>query len=67
MKWLEDLRVFLEGKKTILMAIAYGVDSYGVQMGWWAEATFRTVLEQIMVVIFLRQGVTKSGPVEAVK
>jgi hypothetical protein len=64
MKWLDDLRVFLDGKKTYLSAIGYAVDSYGVQMGWWEEASFRTILEQVLTVFFLRQGITKSGPVE---
>jgi hypothetical protein len=63
MSWLDDLRVFLAGKKTILTAVGYAVDTYGVQMGWWAEASFRTAFEQVMMVIFLRQGVTASGPV----
>ena len=64
MSWLDDLQVFLSGKKTYLAAIGYAVDAYGVQMGWWAEAGFRTILEQVMTVFFLRQGITKSGPVE---
>jgi hypothetical protein len=67
MKWLEDLRTFLEGKKTILTAVAYAIDSYGSQMGWWEPATFRSVLEQVMIIIFLRQGVQASGPVQPVK
>lgn len=67
MKWLEDLQVFLSGKKTYLTAFGYALDAYGVQMGWWAEASFRTILEQVMLVVFLRQGVVKSGPIEAGK
>ena len=63
MKWLDDLRIFLEGKKTILTAIAYAMDSYGAQMGWWESASFRSVLEQVLIIIFLRQGVTASGPI----
>jgi hypothetical protein len=47
------------------MAVAYAVDVYGVQMGWWAEASFRTTMEQVFTVFFLRQGIAKSGPVEA--
>lgn len=66
MKWLNDLQTFLSGKKTYLAAAAYAVDAYGVQMGWWSDASFRTIMEQVMTVIFLRQGVVKSGPVEAV-
>lgn len=64
MKWLDDLQVFLSGKKTYLTAFAYALDAYGVQLGWWTDATFRTVLEQVMLVIFVRQGVAKSGPIE---
>lgn len=64
MAWLDDLAVFLNGKKTYLMAFSYAVDSYGVQMGWWREAEFRTILEQVLTVFFLRQGITKSGPVK---
>lgn len=67
MKWLDDLQVFLSGKKTYLMAAGYALDAYGVQMGWWESATFRAVLEQVMLVVFLRQGVVKSGPVEPAK
>ena len=62
MKWLDDLQTFLSGKKTYLAAIGYAMDTYGVQMGWWAEASFRTILEQVLTVFFLRQGITKSGP-----
>lgn len=65
MKWLEDLQVFLSGKKTYFAAVAYAFDAYGVQMGWWAEASFRTIMEQVMTIIFLRQGVVKSGPTDA--
>lgn len=65
MKWFDDLQVFLSGKKTYLTAFGFALDAYGVQMGWWESATFRTVMEQVMLVIFLRQGVVKSGPVEA--
>lgn len=63
MKWLEDLQVFLSGKKTYLAAMGYAIDSYGVQMGWWEEASFRTIMEQVLTVFFLRQGIQKSGPV----
>ncbi len=65
MKWLTDLQTFLSGKKTYLTAFAYALDTYGVQMGWWQDATFRTVLEQVMTIIFLRQGIQKSGPGDA--
>lgn len=61
--WLDDLRVFLAGKKTILTAVGYAVDAYGVQMGWWPEASFRKTFEEVMIVVFLRQGVMASGPV----
>ena len=64
MSWLDDLQVFLSGKKTYFAAVGYAIDAYGVQMGWWAEAGFRTILEQVMTVFFLRQGITKSGPIE---
>ena len=65
MKWLDDLQIFLSGKKTYLMAAGYALDTYGVQMGWWESANFRAVMEQVMLVVFLRQGVVKSGPAEA--
>lgn len=63
MSWLSDLQVFLDGKKTYLAAMGYAIDSYGVQMGWWPEASFRTIMEQVLTVFFLRQGIQKSGPI----
>ena len=52
----------LSGYKTYLMAIAYGVDAAGAQMGWWAESSIRTVVEQVFTILFLRMGITASGP-----
>lgn len=66
MKWLNDLQVFLSGKKTYLTAFGYALDAYGVQMNWWTDASFRTVMEQVMLIVFLRQGVLKSGQADAV-
>ena len=52
----------LAGYKTYIMALAYGVDAAGAQMGWWAESSIRTVIEQVFTVLFLRMGITASGP-----
>lgn len=63
MSWLKDLQVFLSGKKTIITAVLYGVDAFGAQMGWWEADTVRTSVEQVLMVVFLRQGVTKAPAV----
>lgn len=65
MSWLEDLRVFLNGKKTILTTIIGTVDYFGVHQGYWEGTAFREAVEMCLFGIFLRQGVTKSGPVDA--
>lgn len=54
---------WLNGKKTYLMAVVYGLDAMGSQLGWWAADSARSIIEQVLTIVFLRAGVTKSGPV----
>jgi hypothetical protein len=55
----------LSGYKTYILALAYGIDAAGAQMGWWDEASSRTIIEQVLGIIFLRDAIQKSGPVSA--
>ena len=57
-----ELITRLEGFKTYIMAAAYGVDAIGTQLGWWSESTVRTTVEQVLTFMFLRAGVSASGP-----
>lgn len=66
MSWIEDLRVFLNGKKTILTTIIGTIDYFGVHQGLWEGTAFREALELALFGIFLRQGVAKSGPTQSV-
>jgi len=61
MKWVNDLLVFLSGKKTYLVAILAGVDAFGAQLGWWVADSLRGQLEGLLLFVTLRAGVTKSS------
>ena len=63
MKWLNDLQVFLDGKKTVITIILAGLDAAGVKAGWWDENSFRQITEAVLGGIFARQAIQKSGPV----
>jgi hypothetical protein len=65
MKWFDDLRVFLNGKKTILTTIVGTIDYFGTHQGYWEGTAFREAMELCLFGIFLRQGIQKSGPVDA--
>lgn len=62
---MQNLINFLNGKKTYITAILFGVFNVGVAVGWW------TPDNQLIIAInslfatfgfaFLRAGVTKSG------
>lgn len=52
----------LAGKKTYILAVAYGLDAVGAQLGWWNTDTVRTSIEQVLTIIAVRAGITKSGP-----
>ena len=64
MQWLDDLKIFLDGKKTIIAAVVAGIDAVGMQLNWWQEGKVRQIFEIVMVVVFQRLGTTKSGPVD---
>ena len=53
---------FLNGKKTYIIAVAYGIDVVGSKLGWWTEDAVRTAIEQMFTIIAVRAGITKSGP-----
>ena len=52
----------LNGKKTYIIAVAYGIDAVGAQLGWWAADSVRTAIEQVFTIVAVRAGITKSGP-----
>jgi hypothetical protein len=54
---MQAIATFLQGKKTILVAIAYGIDAVGAQLGWWAADSIRTTIEAVLGAIFLRMAV----------
>ena len=60
---MQTIITFLSGKKTYLMAILYGIDAMGAKLGWWGADDVRAIGEEVMTFIFLRMGVSKSGPV----
>ena len=47
----------LDGYKTYIMAVALGVDALGAKLGWWPADGFRTIIEQVLALAFLRQAV----------
>jgi len=55
---------FLDGKKTYIVAILFGVFNVGVALGWWTADS--TVIQAINVVLgsfgfgFMRAGIKKS-------
>ena len=53
---------FISGKKTYVLAVLAGLDMTGAQLGWWPQDSLRGGLENILMFITLRAGVTKSGP-----
>lgn len=46
----------LKGSRTIIMALVFGVDAIGAHLGYWHADAMRTVVEEVMTVIFLRLG-----------
>ena len=52
----------LSGYKTYIMAVVYGVDAVGSQLGWWNADAVRSTVEMVLTAIFMRAGITKSGP-----
>jgi len=46
----------LKGSRTYIMAFVFGVDAVGAQLGYWHADAVRTVVEEVMTVIFLRAG-----------
>lgn len=53
----------IAGYKTYIIALVYGIDATGSQMGWWDVGSVRNVIEQVFVVFALRSGISASGPV----
>ena len=58
---LDKIVTALSGYKTYVLAVAYGIDAFGVQLGWWDEASSRTIIEQVLGLIFVRDAIQKSG------
>lgn len=54
---------WISGKKTYIMAGVYGIDAIGAQLGWWGADSVRSTVEMVFTAIFMRMGITKSGPV----
>lgn len=54
---------FLQGKKTYIMIGVAALDALGAAQGWWEENSVREIVEGALTFMFLRMGVTKSGPV----
>ena len=54
---------FINGKKTYIMIAVAAVDAVGAQLKWWEADSIRQIVEAMFTTIFLRMGVTKSGPV----
>lgn len=52
----------LSGYKTYITAVAAGIDAFGVSMQWWEENHLRNIVEGVLMVVFLRTGIEKSGP-----
>ena len=57
----------LSGRKTYIMAALYAIDTFGIQAGYWESDSYRSVIEQIGIVLALRAGITASGPVAPAK
>ena len=51
----------LSGYKTYVLAVVFGLDAFGVQLSWWDEATARTIIEQVLGIIFVRDAIQKSS------
>ena len=58
---LDKIITALSGYKTYILAVAYGIDAFGVQLGWWEEATSRSIIEQVLGIIFVRDAINKSS------
>lgn len=52
----------MSGYKTYIMAVVYGLDATGSQLGWWEADSVRSTVEMVFTAIFMRMGITKSGP-----
>jgi len=53
---MQRLLGLLQGKRTYLSAALYALDAFGAYLGWWGADTFRSSLEQILTLVFLRAG-----------
>ena len=58
---LDKIITGLSGYKTYVLAVVYGLDAFGAQLGWWDEATARTIIEQVLGIIFVRDAIQKSA------
>ena len=56
---------FLNGKKTYITAVLFGVYNIGLALGWWtADSTIITAINTVLAAFglaFLRHGVSKSN------
>jgi hypothetical protein len=53
---MQRLLGVFQGKRTYLSAALYALDAFGAYLGWWGADTFRSSLEQIMTLVFIRAG-----------
>ena len=62
---MAKILAFLNGKKTYIVAVLFGVFNVGLAMGWWAaDNQMITLVDSVLGTLglsFLRAGVTKSG------
>lgn len=47
------------GYRTYISAVVYGIDVAGAQLGLWPADSIRSVVEQVLTVMFLRAGMVK--------
>ena len=60
---MKELLAFLEGKKTYITAILFGVFNFGYAMGWWAlDNEIWIAINSLLAMFglgFLRAGIKK--------
>jgi len=63
---MEAIMTFLNGKKTYIVAVLFGVYNVGLALGYWAhDSGLITAINGVLASFgfgFLRSGVGKSGP-----
>jgi len=61
---MQGIIEFLQGKKTYITALLFGVFNFGAAVGWWTpDSTIWITINTILGMLgfgFLRAGVTKS-------